>query len=296
MNKLKIGDIVARKSYGMDVYFKVKGIKYKAGEVIAELKGLSYRILADAPASDLVAVPESRLNEFRKKEKREIDLKREMIRGSAEMKRQARSFFHRTRNNREEFKRPGKVLHLDGDEDYLETCLQEYKKLDIEAIGKYVPESSQPSEVLTLLNQYRPDILVLTGHDSVAKGEENYMDLASYRNSKYFIGAVAEARKYEPDLDALVIFAGACQSMYSEIINAGANYASSPQRVLIHTLDPVLVTEKVAYTDVDKLLLPRTIVSNTITGEKGIGGLETKGKCRNGFPSEPYGMAPSANN
>jgi spore coat assembly protein len=76
--------------------------------------------------------------------------------------------------------------------------------------------------------------------------------------------------------------------MYSGIINAGANYASSPQRVLIHTLDPVLVAEKVACTDIKTLLSPRSVVSSTITGHKGIGGLETTGKCRNGFPEEPY--------
>ena len=45
-----------------------------------------------------------------------------------------------------------------------------------------------------------------------------------------------EARKFEKDLDSLVIFAGACQSMMM-LIEAGANYASAPYRVLIHALD-----------------------------------------------------------
>lgn len=289
MGGLKIGDIVARKSYGMDVYFKVNGFKALGSETLVELKGLSYRILADAPETDLVVIPKSRVNEVMRNEKKQIDIKREKIRSAALSRKRGKGFFYRGRDNEKDFKRPGTVLHLDGDKDYLETCLEEYTKLNIEAVGKYVPENRQPAEVAGLLHQHRPDILVLTGHDSVAKGEEGYTNLTSYRNSKYFIDAVVEARKYEPDLDALVIFAGACQSMYSGIINAGANFASSPQRVLIHTLDPVLVAEKVAYSDLNQVLEPRSVISNTITGEKGIGGLETKGRCRNGFPDEPYG-------
>ncbi len=34
-------------------------------------------------------------------------------------------------------------------------------------------------------------------------------------------------------MDELVIFAGACQSHYEEIIKAGANFASSPHRILM---------------------------------------------------------------
>lgn len=288
MAKLRVGDIVARKSYGMDVYFKVTGFKSAGSEKIVEIKGLSYRIKADAPLSDIVLVPETRLNEYREKEERIVSTRREQIRGRGKGAGR-RGFLAMSRDISEgSFKRPGTVLHLDGDSDYLERCLEEYEKLSVTARGRYVPESEQPSRIVSLLKQYRPDILVLTGHDGVSKGEENYTDINSYRNSKYFIKAVSEAREYEPSMDALVIFAGACQSMYSSIINAGANYASSPQRVLIHTLDPVLVSEKVAFTEIDRVLSPRTVAGNTITGAKGIGGLQTKGKYRDGYPVEPY--------
>ena len=74
--------------------------------------------------------------------------------------------------------------------------------------------------------------------------------------------------------------------MFNEIINAGANYASSPYRVLIHALDPVLVCHKIAFAGIGKIISPQEVVNTTITGMKGIGGLETRGKYRDGYPSE----------
>ncbi|HAZ37460.1 MAG TPA: sporulation peptidase YabG, partial [Clostridiaceae bacterium] len=95
-----------------------------------------------------------------------------------------------------------------------------------------------------------------------------------------FIEAVKKAREYEKSYDDLIIFAGACQSFYEALIDSGANYASSPGRVLIHAMDPVLVCEKVAFSSIGKLVSPQEIMENTITGSKGIGGLETRGKYR----------------
>jgi len=186
------------------------------------------------------------------------------------------------------FQRPGRVLHIDGDSDYLDTCLEKYKKLGIEAAGVHVKEKDQPSKVYELLKQYKPDILVLTGHDGVIKDENGYSSMDNYRNSKYFVDAVKEARRYDNNLDGLVIFAGACQSMYHEIIEAGANYASAPYRVLIHALDPVYICKKIAYTGIGTIISPKDVISTTITGLKGIGGIETRGKYRDGYPLEPY--------
>ncbi len=139
-----------------------------------------------------------------------------------------------------------------------------------------------------LLKQHKPDILVLTGHDGVIKDENGYASIDNYRNSKYFIEAVKEARRYDSNLDGLVIFAGACQSMYHRIIEAGANYASAPYRVLIHALDPVYICKKVAFTGIDRIISPKEVISTTITGMKGIGGIDTRGKYRDGYPLEPY--------
>src|SRR3712207_9365055 len=66
----------------------------------------------------------------------------------------------------------------------------------------------------------------------------------------------------------------------SAILDAGANFASSPNRVLIHCLDPVFICEKIAYTNVGKVVSIHDVVYNTITGVDGVGGLETRGKYR----------------
>ena len=61
------------------------------------------------------------------------------------------------------------------------------------------------------------------------------------RNSKYFVQAVLEARKLCPSSNRLAIFAGACQSFYEAIMEAGADFASSPGRILIDFIDPIIV-------------------------------------------------------
>ena len=127
--------------------------------------------------------------------------------------------------------------------------------------------------------------MVITGHDSISKGAEDYKDINNYRNSRFFVEAVKKAREYEPNMDQLVIFAGACQSNYEALIEAGANFASSPERVMIHALDPVFICEKVAYTSMATILSINEIIENTITGIKGIGGFQTRGKYREGAPN-----------
>jgi len=307
MDGLKIGDIVARKSYGYDVFFKVVNITNNGTERIATLKGISYRIEADAPESDLQVQPEHKVREYRDRSCLAAQTRAADRKGQATNKRgipaeyagnyysprfrgYTKKAFNRDTSNEKtaKMKRPGKVLHLDGDKEYLDSCLEEYKKLGLEVTGQYVPEKEQSGKVAALLKEHRPDILVLTGHDGFIKGEDSYTNIASYRNSRYFIEAVREARKYNNDMDSLVIFAGACQSLYKEIMKAGANFASAPFRDLIHALDPVRVCQKVAFTGIDKVLDAQDVIDNTITGKTGIGGIQTRGKYREGFPEEPY--------
>ncbi len=284
MTGIRVGDIVARKSYGMDVYFRVVELKEDTKDKLAVLKGVSHRIIVDAPVNDLVLVPNDKLDYFRKKEDETIRSKHRMM--DSELR--GKSYRRNTAQGVREFKRPGRVLHFDGDEDYMNRCLEEYQKMGIEAHGRFVAEKEQPKYVYKYLQEVRPDILILTGHDSVKKGKENYGSIKNYTNSSAFVEAVHEARRYEPDMDGLVIFAGACQSMYNALLEAGANFASSPYRVLIHTLDPVLVAEKIALTEVGRILEPKAVVGNTITGTDGIGGVMTGGKCREGYPAEPF--------
>jgi spore coat assembly protein len=287
----KIGDIVARKSYGSDILFKVVDIKNVGGKRVAILKGICYRLEADAPESDIMVQPESYVREYSARINTSVDEKVRNITAST-LRTNTKKKFYRTVSKEEDknFSRPGRVLHIDGDNDYLSTCLESYKKFGIDAVGVFVKEKEQPIKIYDLLIEHKPDILVLTGHDGVIKSEKGYADLSNYRNSKYFIDSVKAARRFDSDLDSLVIFAGACQSMYNKLIEAGANYASSPYRVLIHALDPVMVCEVIAFASINQIVKPREVIQKTITGIKGIGGIETRGKYRDGFPLEPMNL------
>ena len=53
-------------------------------------------------------------------------------------------------------------------------------------------------------------------------------------------------------------------------------------------MDPVFICEKIAFSTITKFLTPQEILENTITGEKGIGGLQTRGTYREGTPRSPY--------
>ena len=290
-----IGDTVVRKSYDKDITFKIIDIKEDNGTIIYILKGISTRIIADSPADDLEPVDISFIGEKEKILNTRVNnaiknaistranrLQKEKInfRGSKSSKHPA--------INELAFGRPGKILHIDGDKEYLETCLKVYKQLSLDAVGRAISEKDQCTYVVDLVKEIKPDIVVLTGHDSVLKESDDYLDLNNYRNSKYYIDAVKALRNYNSSYDELVIFAGACQSCYECLLDAGANFASSPNRVLIHCLDPVFVCEKIAYTNIDSVLSITNILENTITGIKGIGGLQTRGKYREGYPKSPY--------
>lgn len=97
----------------------------------------------------------------------------------------------------------------------------------------------------------------------------NYEDLYNYRNSRYFAQTVRNARKNDNNKD-LVIFAGACQSYYEALIDAGANFASSPARILIDFVDPLVVARKVATTDSNKYITINDIEEELRDGERGI--------------------------
>ncbi|SHK25086.1 sporulation peptidase YabG [Tepidibacter formicigenes] len=276
---MKVGDLVVRKSHGKDVLFRIIDIvenKNKKKQVI--LKGIDFRLMADSSMDDLEMVRSENVKEYIFSRQIENLLNRAL-----------KNRLDRNRKYyRNGFGRPGKVLHLDGDGEYLKICLEAYKKLQIEAVGKIVAEGDQYKVVGSLLAEYSPDILVITGHDSILNSKGDMKNINNYRNSKNFIRAVQEARKYENGMDELVIFAGACQSYYEAILNAGANFASSPHRILIHCLDPVLIVEKIAYSKIDKVMPLEEIFKNTITGTKGVGGLETRGKYRSGLPKSLY--------
>lgn len=284
-----IGDTVVRKSYDRDITFKVIDIREENGEPVYILKGISIRIIADSKAEDLETVNEDYVGTQEKILNSRVSkaIKNAVALRGDVLTRMSKS--PKLMTSKElMFGRPGKILHVDGDSEYMETCLKVYKQLSLDAVGKAISERQQPEVIVDLVKEIKPDIVVLTGHDGVLKNADNYLDVECYRNSKYYIEAVKALRNYNSSYDELVIFAGACQSCYECMLDAGANFASSPNRVLIHCLDPVFVCEKIAYTRIDQVVSITDVIENTITGIKGIGGLQTRGKYREGYPKSPY--------
>ncbi|HAT4284719.1 TPA: sporulation peptidase YabG [Clostridium perfringens] len=293
---MKVGDLVVRKSYSKDITFKIIDIKENEEGITYILKGLHIRIIADSKGEDLEKVED----DFAGDKDKSFDSKINDIIKKVILSREQKNNQFMTRGSEEEninriekekglvFGRPGRILHIDGDPSYMETCLKVYKQLNLNAVGIAIAEREQPLKILSLVKEYNPDIVVLTGHDGVLKDSKGMLDLNNYRNSKYFIESVKILRSYNSSYDELVIFAGACQSCYESILEAGANFASSPNRVLIHCLDPVLVCERVAYTRIDEIVSIKDVIENTITGIKGVGGLQTRGKYREGYPKSLY--------
>lgn len=71
---------------------------------------------------------------------------------------------------------------------------------------------------------------------------------------------------------------GACQSYFEAIISAGANFASSPARILIDFLDPLVIAEKIAFTEKYKYITIDDIAEELRDGKKGVSGIGANGK------------------
>ena len=255
MKRLKKGDIVGRISYNKDIIFTIKDIKDKKNVI---LEGIFERIIADSNINDLELIDKKEIY------KKEIDLDRCL---NIEENRNTKTFA------------TGKILHLDGDRRYSEKSYKYYQKLGIDAVVKNVTERKQSQIVYNLLEYYKPDILVITGHDSMFNKNRGFYDIYNYRNSKYFIETVKEARRYEEDnCTDLIIFAGACQSFFEALIQAGANFASSPARILIDIMDPIKVAVKIATTDEFEYIKIEDIENELRDGNKGIGGIGARRK------------------
>lgn len=273
MRKIVKGDIVGRKSYNKDILFTVERIiKSSSGKEIVILKGVTIRIMADSDMEDLELADRDIIEKDEKmlNKRFESELKKCM----KEVGNTENYFLKRT--NKAIY--TGKILHLDGDRRYSEKSNLFYKKMGLKAIVKNVSESRQASVVSDFINRYKPDILVVTGHDGMIKKGTGYNDISNYRNSRYFANTVKKARSNINLKKDLVIFAGACQSYYEELINAGANFASSPARILIDFIDPLIVAERVATTEWNKYLTIKDIEDELRDGERGVNGIGAMGK------------------
>lgn len=245
----KSGDLVTRISHGNDVVFKIE----KITDDVAYLKGVNVRLCADSNISDLVLV-ETKNNEDDKRFYEKLETIRNFERGDY-------------------FYIPGKILHVDGDREYLNRCLEFYKKANVLAYGVFSPENQMAENIVKYLEDINPDIVVITGHDSEIK-----------KNSKYFSDAVKACRKYQRDYDKLIVIAGACQSDYEQLIKSGANFASSPKKINIHALDPAIIALSLSLSDKNKNVDLLTLLEKTSNGKDGIGGVNTRGVMTTGYP------------
>jgi len=75
MSKINIGDIVGRKSYDSDILFKVVDIKNEDGKDTIVLRGICYRLEADAPEADLVIQKDAYVREYNEKMINKVNVK-----------------------------------------------------------------------------------------------------------------------------------------------------------------------------------------------------------------------------
>lgn len=253
---IKIGDFVTRESYNHDIVFEVVDIK----DEIFILRGIDFRLEADAYEKDL----------------KKLDKK--IMESDEEYTKNINDFIKTDRD--EYFYLPGKVLHIDSDNNYLKRCINFYKKANVLAYGVHIEEKELTQKLPKYLKKIKPDILIITGHDAFYKKRAN----EEYKNSQYFVDAVKIARKYESSYDKLVIIAGACQSNYEELIKAGATFASSPKRINIHALDPAIIATAISLSDRNEEVNLLNLLNKTKYGKDGIGGLKSKGMMYIGYP------------
>ena len=256
----RVGDLVTRISHKHDIVFKIVEIE---GNIVF-LKGVDLRLYADCDISDLV---KTNYDDFGSDKKiieenvRDIKLDRSQY-----------------------FYLPGKILHIDGDGEYLERCMSFYKNMNIKANGITIPEAEISSQIFDLLVEFKPDIVVITGHDAYYSRKHKDGNNQNYQNTANFIEAVKVARKYEKSQDKLIIIAGACQSNYEELIKSGANFASSPKRINIHALDPAIIASSLSLSDRNQSIDVIKLIEKTKYGSDGMGGIITNGTMYVGYP------------
>ncbi|MCR8636097.1 sporulation peptidase YabG [Paenibacillus radicis (ex Xue et al. 2023)] len=281
---MKQGDLVTRRSYGGDILFRIQDILQQQ----AVLRGVDYRLLADAPIQDLTTASQFDPYQYAGSVKPAWmdSMRRKQVQSATAPLQDSLSMPSAENAAQSYFEMPGKVLHLDGDPAYLRKCMSLYGELRVPVEGFYVAEVDMADALYRMLPQIRPDIVVITGHDAILKGRRNgdIGQLSSYKNSHNFVKAVRVARQYEKNKDTLTVIAGACQSHFEALLQAGANYASSPARVLIHAFDPLCVAAKVSFTSIKDTVNMVDVIRLTHSGLEGMGGIESRGSYRRGVP------------
>ena len=250
----KIGDIVKYSKTNKDSLFKIKEIK----DELYILYGINNRQIVISTIEHICLVNNLDIENMQNNENRIV---------------KKLSIYNKNRkSNKYLF---GKVLHIDGDEELLNKCLDLYKELGVFAQGICIKEEDTHLYIEELIKELTPDIVVITGHDQF--DGNNKKDIYSYKNTPNFIKAIKELRKHSSDI---VIIAGACASHFEALIASGANIASSPKRINTHTYDPAIAAIKVATTPYDARVDFKYIYKYIENGKDALGGVETNGKMK----------------
>ena len=149
LKTIKKGDVVTRKSYNNDVIFIVDLV---INNKIAILTGITTRLKADSPIDDLEIISKKEIDNIYKK----IDEKIDKISNKANEKKDGLL----KRSNKVIY--TGKILHLDGDRRYSEKSKLYYQKMGLKAVVRNIPEYRQANMANRLIEQYKPDILILS--------------------------------------------------------------------------------------------------------------------------------------
>ena len=127
-----IGDLVTRNSYNNDTIFKI--IDIDSG--IATLKGVNLRLEADAYLDDLKKLDNT---DNIKDDKNFLDR------------------FEVELNRDEYFYLPGKVVHIDSDEDYLARCMYFYNKVHVKAYGLNIKEADVAGKIKKIIDHNKDE-------------------------------------------------------------------------------------------------------------------------------------------
>ena len=246
--EFKIGDKVTRKKYNNDIEFEI----YKIENDVIYLKGTSIRLIADCSIND--------------------------IQKSKNVKKKVSNRHIKRLDTSKYFYIPGKILHIDSDQNYINQCLELYKDNGLYVKHHCVDEEKMPELISKINNFSEYDVIIITGHDAYYKNKKNSKN---YLNSEYFISAIKKIRKTNKNV---IIIGGACQSDYKGLINSGSTYASSPSHINIHALDPAIVAVDICLTLNDESINLEKTIEKTHYGSKGIGGIKTFGTMKLGFP------------
>lgn len=223
----------------------------------AYLHGVYVRIVATADLNDLIYIPDNEIIFYEGK------------------LRQNRNIYDLKESNKNHL--TGKILHIDSDIEYLKNCNKIYESLGLYAICIYLKEDEMSAYIHDLVSYYNVDIVILTGHDSF--NQKDLYNLSNYKNTYKFIKAIKILRKHYTK-DELYIYAGACGSNFEALIANGANCASSPKRVNIDALDPLVCAVIVATTPFNKIVPFEKIWQYSFSKEQGLGGIDSFGKMR----------------